>query len=566
MKFLGSILATFLSEQQMRRNVRALAKYLLFLAGVATLFSVLFHVIMLHWEGQRYSWVTGFYWTLTVMSTLGFGDITFHTDLGRVFSMVVLLSGIVLLLVVLPFTFIRYFYAPWLESQLRLRVPREVPYGVRDHVVMCRFDSIAQGLADKLKASDIPYFVIEPDPAVASRRIGEGISTVTGEVESRVTYDRLQVARARLLLANLGDAANTNIVLTVREVAPDVPIAAIAEEDDSVDILELSGCNHVLSLKRRLGEHLASRMSGGRERAHVIGRFRGLLVAEFPVHGTPLEGKRIRETKLRESTGMSVVGIWDRGRLQPVDAQRLILDTNVLVIVGTQDQMKRLDDVVASYREDHNPVLVIGGGKVGCAVAEALRRKEIAVHLIERNERLHKRLVYAADHVFIGDAADRSVLMSAGLARAPSVILTTNDDATNIYLTVYCRRLNPDLRIVCRVTHERNVDAMYRAGADVVLSYASLGVELLFSLIQGREPIMLGEGWEFFAREVPASLLSKTIAESEIGARTGVIVVAVEREGKTVASPVSSTKLTEGTQLIMLGTNDQRQAFQDTFR
>jgi voltage-gated potassium channel len=77
---------------------------------------------------------------------------------------------------------------------------------------------------------------------------------------------------------------------------------------------------------------------------------------------------------------------------------------------------------------------------------------------------------------------------------------------------------------------------------------------------------MLGEGWDFFAREVPASLLSKTIAESEIGARTGVIVVAVEREGKTVASPVSSTKLTEGTQLIMLGTNDQRQAFQDTFR
>ena len=47
-------------------------------------YSVLFHVIM-EMEGQRHSWLTGLYWTLTVMSTLGFGDITFTTDLGRLF-------------------------------------------------------------------------------------------------------------------------------------------------------------------------------------------------------------------------------------------------------------------------------------------------------------------------------------------------------------------------------------------------------------------------------------------------------------------------------------------------
>ena len=42
-------------------------------------------------EGQAHSWLTGLYWTLTVMSTLGFGDITFHSDLGRAFSIVVLM-------------------------------------------------------------------------------------------------------------------------------------------------------------------------------------------------------------------------------------------------------------------------------------------------------------------------------------------------------------------------------------------------------------------------------------------------------------------------------------------
>jgi len=59
--------------------------------------------------------VTGVYWTLVDMTTLGFGDITSTSDMGRLFSIVVLLSGVVFLLVMLPFLFIRLFYAPWLE-------------------------------------------------------------------------------------------------------------------------------------------------------------------------------------------------------------------------------------------------------------------------------------------------------------------------------------------------------------------------------------------------------------------------------------------------------------------
>jgi voltage-gated potassium channel len=54
--------------------------------------------------------------------------------------------------------------------------------------------------------------------------------------------------------------------------------------------------------------------------------------------------------------------------------------------------------------------------------------------------------------VFVGDAADRRVLERAGILTARSVLLTTNDDAMNVYLAVYCRRLNANLRIVSRIT------------------------------------------------------------------------------------------------------------------
>jgi len=96
--------------------LRALGRYLGFLGVFIGLYAVLFHLIKLHVEHEQHSWITGLSWTRVVMTTLGFGDITLTSDTGRVFSILVLLSGVVFLLVMLPFLFIRLFYAPWLED------------------------------------------------------------------------------------------------------------------------------------------------------------------------------------------------------------------------------------------------------------------------------------------------------------------------------------------------------------------------------------------------------------------------------------------------------------------
>ena len=90
----------------------------------------------------------------------------------------------------------------------------------------------------------------------------------------------------------------------------------------------------------------------------------------------------------------------------------------------------------------------------------------------------------------------------AGINKVSAVALTTNDDAQNIHLAVYCRRLRPQLSIVSRITRERNIEAIYRAGADFVLSYASLGREFITAYLLGREPVLVGEGADFFSVEV----------------------------------------------------------------
>ena len=158
MKFVVSQLAYYLKDRNFRRNSKILLRYLLFLGIVIAIYSILFHIIMTEVEGQNHSWITGFYWTLTVMSTLGFGDITFESDIGRLFSIIVLLTGIFSLLIVLPFAFIRHFYAPLLESQDKKRVPRQAPNGTKDHFLICAYGSIARDLCQRLR-QDIPLIL-----------------------------------------------------------------------------------------------------------------------------------------------------------------------------------------------------------------------------------------------------------------------------------------------------------------------------------------------------------------------------------------------------------------------
>ena len=565
MKFPTSELDYIFREGEMRRDILALLRYMAFLVAVILLYAVLFQVIMVQVEGQSHSWITAVYWTVVTMSTLGFGDVAFTSDVGRLFSLVVLVSGVVLLLVVLPFTFIRFFYAPWLEAQVRLRAPRRVASSVRDHVIICRHDGIAAGLIERLRRDGILYYVVEPDPAAAAHLLSEGTSVVTGELDSQTTYEGLQVQQARLVLANCEDTTNANITLTVRETSRDVPIVGIVEHEDSTDILELSGCNHVLPLKVRLGEYLANRVSAGLGKADVIGTFTGLQVAEFSARHTPLAGQAVRDTGLRERIGLNVVGVWHRGRLVPAFPQTSITSESIVVVVGTPAQLTALDRLLETQPRSEAPTLVIGGGAVGTAAARALKRRGLVVHVLERDPDARERLTSVADQVFVGDANDREVLMKAGLADAPSVLLTTNDDAVNVYLAVYCRRLKPDLRIVSRITHNRNLEAIHRAGADFALSYSSLGAEAVVSIIEGRELVILEENIDLFSVELPRSLENKTLAESRIGSSTGLSVVAVQQGDQLVTNLRASMQLEAGAQLTMLGSVQQRRAFADTF-
>jgi Trk K+ transport system NAD-binding subunit len=365
------------------------------------------------------------------------------------------------------------------------------------------------------------------------------------------------------VLANLSDAANTNITLTVREIAPDVPLVALAERIDSVDVLELSGASEVIPLKQRLGEQLANRVAVGIQTAYRLGSFEGLVIAEFPIHSTRLPGRTVRDTRLRELTGLNIVGVWERGRLLPAGPDTMLSKNSVPVIVGTEEAITELDALFVIYHPSDAPVLVIGGGTVGKAACRALRERGASVTVLDSDERLRPELAQIADRVVIGDAANLETVKAAGIEEAPSVVLTTNDDATNIFLTLYCSRLSSGAHIVSRITHEWNLEAIHRAGADFALSHGSLTIQTILSSILGRELIVVGEGTELFVEPIPAGLVGKPLAASGIGAATGLNVIAIRDNGELVANPPATTLLPAAGELVMLGTAEQRQKFLD---
>ncbi|MDX1365043.1 MAG: NAD-binding protein [Arenibacter latericius] len=560
MKFVGSQMAHYMRDRDFKRNYKILFKYLIFLGFVIGIYSILFHFIM-EFEGQHHSWVTGFYWTLTVMSTLGFGDITFASDLGRIFSIVVLLSGIFMLMIVLPFAFIRHFYIPLLESRKNNKVPREVPSRTKDHILICSYDVIARDLTDRLEQEGVPFYVIENRMENALKNHDDNVPVLFGDLDDKETYLLANIKDAKLVLVNRDDFLNTKIILTIREIAPEIPIVAIATNLESVDVQQLSGANHVLPVKKWLGEQLANRVNTQHAESHAIGQYEDLLIAELPVHNTPLVSKRIRDTGLRQKFGVSIVGIWERGRLQPIKGDEILTYDSVLVIIGNKEQLQNIDELFHDYSINPNPVLLIGAGKVGLSAARSLHKNGVLVNVVDKDPEVCKKVRPYCHQVFSGDASDYHLLKQAGILEAPSVLLSTHDDTTNIYLASYCRRLNNDVRIVSRISEARNVDIMQRAGADFVLSYSTLGSEAVLSIFKEQELTVLGEGFTLFIIPIPKSLEGLSLSESRIGTKTGLSVIAIKEnsEAKTLLS--ASTILPHGAEIVMLGTIEMKHKF-----
>jgi voltage-gated potassium channel len=562
MKGLISVVAAILQDRTSRTNLKALVRLLSVLIGLITLFSVLFHLLMER-EGQQHSWMTGFYWTLTVMTTLGFGDITFQGDLGRFFSIVVLVTGVIFMLVLLPFTFIEFFYAPWMRAQSLAKSPRELPKDTEQHVILTCYDAVASALIPMLEKYGHPYIVLCPTVSEALELDERGIKAAVGDLDDPETYRKMQLPQAAMLITTRSDFINANVTFTARELAPNVPIVASAGSSASRDVLELAGATLVLRLEEMMGNTLARRISIRDSDAHIIGNLDGLFIAEAAAAGTSLVGTQLIDSNIRSRTGVSVIGTWNHGSLEIATADLRITNETLFVLAGTKEQLEQFNAAFSTVAAEKPRVVIIGGGRVGRATYKALKELDVChISIIEKDAERVKSIPDAV----IGDATQMEVLKQASAREATTLIITTHDDDTNVALTIFFRRLRSNWQILTRSTLDRNVPTLLRAGADLVLSYAAMGSNTILNVLRGSDHLLLAEGVNVFPAVIPPSMAGRKLADLHVRSQTGCSIIAVEEAGKRVVNPPADFKLPQTGRMFLIGNIEAEDQFLKKFR
>ena len=222
---------------------------------------------------------------------------------------------------------------------------------------------------------------------------------------------------------------------------------------------------------------------------------------------------------------------------------------------------RRMEREIAALK---NHYIICGAGRVGSSVAWELDRRPCPFIIVESNEKgladLDPKWLS-----LIGDAASEKILREAGIERARGLVAATTTDATNIYIVLTARNLNPGLKIVARATEPRAEKHLKTAGADIVISpYAAAGHRIAQSFLRPNVLDFLDIATahsgklEMIIEEIqvaPQSMLTaRTVGTSGVHHNLGIMILAIRKpDGEILFNPRAGDAIRAGDYLIAMG-------------
>src|SRR5207248_11109365 len=263
---------------------------------------------------------------------------------------------------------------------------------------------------------------------------------------------------------------------------------------------------------------------------------------------SPLAGKTLAESKLGASSGAVVVGQWYASKLQTrCTADMRIEGGGVLELVGDAESLARAESIIGGHLlRQSGSFLIAGFGEVGRKVHELLRDVGETVRVIERRA--------STDVDIVGDVLDSSVLARAGLANARGIVLALDSDDATLFATVIARDTAPDVPIIARVNHARNLANIHRAGADFALSISDISGEMLSARLLGRAARVREEHRR--VQTVPAIRWAGRPLDHLPLRENGCSAVAIERNGSIITHLTRETTIEAKDVLWVCGTTD----------
>ena len=287
-------------------------------------------------------------------------------------------------------------------------------------------------------------------------------------------------------------------------------------------------------------------------------------------------------------TVMTITTVGYYGSIQPVTmGGHFIASTSVIGGLGTllyilqnvftgpmvEEKLKEVFGMGVEIKKDTaNHTIVCGYGDIGESVVEELNAINEPFVIVERNPERVKKIDGRKFRYFKGalqgDASSEDVLKKTFIEKAENLILTSKDDANNVFITLTAKSMNKDLRVVTTASEAGAIKKLYSAGADQVISSPEIGGMLLANasirpnVVQFLQDAMtatdVGEvGVDTALISENSSFIGKSIATCECKELTGALFVGVGRGKKVIPNPPNDFRLEEGDEVIILGRKDE---------
>ena len=220
--------------------------------------------------------------------------------------------------------------------------------------------------------------------------------------------------------------------------------------------------------------------------------------------------------------------------------------------------------------------IICGYGRVGRQVADEFRAAGVSYVVLDFSQEAVANAKEHGDLLIEGDATEDEDLRRAGLERADGIVVASDDDADNLYITLSARSVQPNIQIVARASDEDAEKKLKLAGADrVVMPYTAAGRTMANLVLKPQVTAFLdavttaaGPDLHMASIEVDPSCANagKTIRDIRVRHLTGAIIVALrKRDGTFDTTPEPDAVIEPGDVIVGVGTTEELRALEDLF-
>lgn len=238
---------------------------------------------------------------------------------------------------------------------------------------------------------------------------------------------------------------------------------------------------------------------------------------------------------------------------------RTVVDTNLRRLIAK----RRETNMIKGFKQH---IIVCGHGRIGQAVTDRLKATHSTCVVIDSDPEICSRLAEQEIPFVQGDATKEQSLREAGIEHAKTFLACLGNDAEDAFAILLARQLNPSIRIIVVVREETSIERLRLAGAHTVINPYQLGGARLAlsatkpSVMEFIDSTLLSANLELELAEIRieegSPLGGKTLAESQVRSRYGIIVVALMKNEERIFNPDADVRIQAGDILIGLGPQD----------